>query len=226
MRSCSSDPVTGYLPNQTLGEDDTHSILFEQHNPDYIPEERGGPALVVGDSENNRIVEYQRVNGKWKRIWRWRDARMQWPRDADRLPNDRTLVVDSHGDRVMEISPNGSIAWQVHVGMPYDVERLGTGDESTGGRSVWSMPGSVDGGIQGGPIGRALIAIKDILPAVWINSILYVGPAWFRFHDILTSAGVILTLGLWAGTEYRWASWSVTGLAFRVVNRGSDLWPR
>lgn len=215
-------PGDGYLSNRTLGEDDNHQILFEQHNPDYIPEERGGPALIVGDSENNRIVEYQRIDGEWKLTWHWRDSRMQWPRDADRLPNDRTLVADSHGDRVMEISPNGSIAWKVNVGMPYDVERLGTGDESTGGQSTLSMSSSVDGGIHDNRIGRAMIVLKDALPAVWINSLLYVGPAWFRFHDIVVSSLGISMLGIWVVTEYRWASWSIRGLGARVWRRFSE----
>jgi len=34
------------------------------------------------------------------------------------------------------VAPDGSVAWSVTVGMPYDVERLGTGDESTGGESM------------------------------------------------------------------------------------------
>ena len=203
----------GYLPNMTLGEEDDHGTLFEQHNPDYIPEERGGPAIVVGDSENNRIAEYQRVDGEWNRTWTWRDARMQWPRDADRLPNGRTLVVDSHGDRVMELTPTGSVAWEVYVGMPYDVERLGTGDESSGGESIRGMSVLVDGGIKGGWVGRAMITLKDALPATWVNSALYVGPSWFLFRDLVTVTATLLTLGLWGAVEYRWASWSVTGVA-------------
>jgi hypothetical protein len=71
------------------------SLFYEQHNPDYIPEERGGPAVLVADSENGRVVEYGRTpgngtpvtDGTWERTWQWRDGRLQWPRDADRLPN-------------------------------------------------------------------------------------------------------------------------------------------
>jgi hypothetical protein len=49
----------------SLGADDDHSILGEQHNADYIPDERGGPATIVADSNNDRIVESQREDGEW-----------------------------------------------------------------------------------------------------------------------------------------------------------------
>ncbi|MFB6184373.1 MAG: arylsulfotransferase family protein [Haloarculaceae archaeon] len=127
------EPGEGIQDDWTLGTDDDHSILFEQHNPDYIPPENGGPSVLVADSENNRIVEYHRTNGTWTRTWTWRDAKLQWPRDADRLPNGDTLLVDTHGDRVLEVGPTDRVVWSLSVGMPYDVERLGTGDESTGG---------------------------------------------------------------------------------------------
>ncbi|PSQ49901.1 arylsulfotransferase (asst) [Halobacteriales archaeon SW_6_65_15] len=122
------------LENWTLGEDNNYSILNEQHNPDYIPEENGGPSVVVGDSHNNRPVEYQRTsNETWERTWNWTDPRVEWPRDADRLPDGNTLVVDTRGGRVLEISPDGEVVWGVEIGVPYDAERLATGDESTGG---------------------------------------------------------------------------------------------
>lgn len=117
----------------TLGEDDDHSILFEQHNADYIPPAYGGPAVIVADSENTRIVEYQRVDGNWVQTWAWRDVRLQWPRDADRLPGGNTLVVDTNGNRLVELNAEDEIVWSVEMGMPYDVERIGTGDESQGG---------------------------------------------------------------------------------------------
>ncbi|MFB6187541.1 MAG: arylsulfotransferase (asst), partial [Halobacteriaceae archaeon] len=77
--------------NKTLGTNNNHSIIYEQHNPDYIPEKDGGPAVVVADSENNRVAEYQYLDGEWNRSWVWRDSQLRWPRDADRLPNGHTL---------------------------------------------------------------------------------------------------------------------------------------
>lgn len=131
------EPGAGIQDEWTLGTDDDHDILYEAHNPDYIPEECGGPAVLIADSENNRLVEYQRVAGEWKRTWHWQDPIMQWPRDADRLPSGRTLITDSHGKRILSVRSDGTIAWsqQVPTGS-YDIEILGTGDESTGGESA------------------------------------------------------------------------------------------
>ena len=161
------EPGEGIQEHWTLGADDRHATLFEAHNPDYIPKERGGPAVVVADSENNRLVEYQRRNGSWVRSWTWQDTRLQWPRDADRLPSGRTLVADSHGQRILSVAPDGSIAWsrQTPTGV-YDVELLDTGDESAGGESAVRLglrsrrPGSTvsdgDTSMRGSVVGPSL----------------------------------------------------------------------
>ncbi|MFB6281169.1 MAG: aryl-sulfate sulfotransferase [Haloferacaceae archaeon] len=134
------EPGEGIQPNWTLGTDDAHGTLYEAHNPDYIPADRGGPAVVVADSENNRLVEYRRTNGSWERTWVWRDATLQWPRDADRLPSGRTLVADTHGGRLLSVTPAGRVAWSLPVpDGSYDVELLGTGDESAGGADATTL---------------------------------------------------------------------------------------
>ncbi|MFB6301311.1 MAG: aryl-sulfate sulfotransferase [Haloferacaceae archaeon] len=134
------DPGEGIQPNWTLGTDGDHATLYEAHNPDYIPASRGGPAVVIADSENNRLVEYERTNGSWERTWVWRDATMQWPRDADRLPSGRTLAVDTHGQRIVSVAPDGRIAWSRSLPTGgYDVELLGTGDESAGGHAAAAL---------------------------------------------------------------------------------------
>jgi hypothetical protein len=211
----------GAVGSRTLGTDGDHDVLYEQHNPDYIPEQRGGPAVLVADSENNRVVEYQRTDGEWVSAWTWKDPRLQWPRDADRLPNDRTLVVDSHGDRVLEVSPNGSVAWSVGVGMPYDVERLGTGDESAGGRATGA--GNQGEVVNAGPVGQVVLFLKDVLPAKVVNGALFstgaVGAEWMGFADLLVALVMLLTLLSWLVAEYRWAAWSVSGLARDAYRR-------
>jgi hypothetical protein len=220
----------GVQESWTLGEDDNYSILYEQHNPDYIPASRGGPAITVADSENNRVLEYQRVDpetgepttaadGEWRRSWGWRDSRVQWPRDVDRLPGDTSLVVDTHGDRVAEVAPNGSIVWSVTVGMPYDAERLGTGDESAGGRSMRAIRGPADdGGGRFGGLGRdpavthpergidatLWAAIKDVTPSLVVNGVLFAGPSWLRFPDLVFGLVALLTALTWGGLEGYW----------------------
>ncbi|MDS0298280.1 aryl-sulfate sulfotransferase [Halogeometricum sp. S1BR25-6] len=171
------EPGEGVQSNWTLGADGKHGVLFEAHNPDYIPESRGGPAVVVADSENNRLVEFQRTDGSWTRSWTWRDTTLQWPRDADRLPSGRTLVADSHGERLLSVRPNGAIAWSKRFPTgSYDVELLGTGDESAGGSSAAQLnlrsrrPSSLvrDGNtsMRGAAVGPSLAATPPVNAAL------------------------------------------------------------
>jgi hypothetical protein len=114
-----------------LGEEDNYDIIKEQHNPVLLQQD---PAvMLVADSENDRVVEYRQLeNGSWERTWTY-EHNLQWPRDADRLPNGNTLIVDTYGQRVIEVTPEGEIVWEREVArMPYDVERLQYGDEPTG----------------------------------------------------------------------------------------------
>jgi hypothetical protein len=202
-------PGEGVDANRSLGADDDHDVLHEQHNPDYIPADEGGPAVLVGDSENGRIVEYQREGDDWVRSWTWRDNRLQWPRDADRLPSNHTLVVDSHGDRVVEVAPNGSVVWSVTIGMPYDVERLGTGDESTGGQSMQAIQATSEAETvetTPGPVDRFWLTLKDATPSLVANGLLYSAPSWMRFTD-LAFASLFLLVGLvWGGSEVYWSN--------------------
>lgn len=132
-------PGNGVMDDWTLGDEGNHDILHGQHNADYIPPERGGPAVIVADSHNNRIVEYQRVNGTWQQSWEWTDVQTQWTRDGDRLPNGHTLVTDTNGGWILEVDRNGTIVWAVGATKAYEAERLGTGDESASGESMLKL---------------------------------------------------------------------------------------
>ena len=115
----------------TLGSDDSHGILDEQHNPDYIEGETD--TVLVADSENDRVVEYAREDGEWVETWAVTGPNLVEPRDADRLPNGNTLIADRRGHRIVEVTPRGEIVWEFYAPwQPYDVERIGTGDESNG----------------------------------------------------------------------------------------------
>ena len=114
----------------TLGSEDDYSTLYEQHNPVLL--DRSLPTVLVADSENNRIVEYRRRDGSWEQLWRY-EGGLNWPRDADRLPNGNTLITDTHNDRVLEVTPSGETVWQHEIARgPYDIERLQYGDEPAG----------------------------------------------------------------------------------------------
>jgi hypothetical protein len=179
----------------TLGADGNHSVMYEQHQPDYIPAENGGPAVVLADSENDRLVEYQRVDGEWVRTWTWRDEALNWPRDADRLPNGHTLAVDSLGDRVLEVDQNGDVVWSVAIGIPYDAERLGTGDESAGGPSARSAEL-----VSRAPF-DARISPAALLPAKVRHGMLWVVPGWMDPVDVLALAVYVVSLLALLGVE-------------------------
>ncbi|MDS0260594.1 aryl-sulfate sulfotransferase [Haloarcula sp. S1CR25-12] len=210
------DPDSGVQSNWTLGRDDDHAVLHEQHNPDYIPAERGGPAVVVADSENSRVVEYQRENGGWNRTWAWADGRLQWPRDADRLPNGNTLVTDTHGGRLLEIAPNGSVVWSVGLDHPYDAERLGTGEGSAGGPSARRADLASRGSPAASPDSSAksdrdtVVAVvkllRQVVPSRWLNALYYVAPVWMGVAEAVATVAGAATLLAWAVLELRWRS--------------------
>lgn len=211
------EPGRGLIETWTLGADDTHDVLFEQHNPDYLPPERGGPAVLVTDSENNRVEEHRRLDGDWVLSWAWRDRALQWPRDADRLPNGHTLIADTLGDRIVEIDTEGSVVWQVEVGRPYDVERLGTGDESAGGWAAGSVVEAAPPAENQGPVnGGVVLFFKDLLPGPLVNGLLFVSPPWFGFTDLLLSARLLLDLALLGLLEWHWSDLSIRGWLRRI----------
>lgn len=216
------DRQHGLVKNWTLGSEDRYSVLYEQHNPDYIPSEQGGPALLVADSENHRVVEYQRVDGNWERSWSWRDTDLQWPRDADRLPNGNTLVTDSNGDRVVEVNGDGEVIWTLDVAFPYEAERLETGDESTGG------PAASRAGLQsqvaessseegGSPVDAAADALRSTSE---VNALLYVMPAWVGYSELGLIVGAVFLILCWAGAELYWSSLSIPVERLREVRKG------
>lgn len=178
----------------TLGQEDNYSILFEQHNPDYIDTSEGGPAVIVADSENSRIIEYQRTNGTWTKSWAWADQQLQWPRDADRLPNGHTLITDTHGGRILEIDNRGTIVWQVASGKAYEAERLSSPGESGGG------PAATKAGLQskgdtlaheGTSGGTTLDRIRNIVA--------FILPDFFTLYSVIATSvfvGAIASLGI------------------------------
>ena len=114
----------------TLGEDDAHDVLDEQHNPDHLWGPDGEHTVLVADSLNDRVVEYayDRETDSWERVWAV--TGLNEPRDADRLPNGNTLVSDRMGHRVVEVTPEGEVVWEVYTPYEtYDAERGGPGSE-------------------------------------------------------------------------------------------------
>jgi len=203
------DRKTGLVDEWTIGEDDDHAVLYEQHNPDYIPPEMGGPAVVVADSENNRIVEYQRQDGEWNRSWVWSDPRMQWPRDADRLPNGNTLISDTHSSRVLEINPDGEVVWTARIPDSYEAERLGRGDESAGGESATSLAYesqtlSTAETDEVALDDRIRLFMKSLIPPKVVHGIVFLAPEWMNALSLITTVALVGTVVLWGVIEIRW----------------------
>lgn len=116
---------------EVINKDRDPSIMYEQHNPQWL----GDGAVVVADSENDRVVELHRNdNGDWKVVWVLTEAdgiAFDWPRDADRLPNGNTLITDSRNNRVVEVHRNGSVVASYTVqALPYEADRLPIGESA------------------------------------------------------------------------------------------------
>ncbi|PSQ13445.1 arylsulfotransferase [Halobacteriales archaeon QS_7_69_60] len=213
-----------------LGEDDDYGTLREQHNPDYLEREDGTPVMLVADSENNRVVEYERDCGdadprlgagtppadcEWTLVWSV-DG-FTWPRDADRLPGGNTLVTDTLNHRVVELTPEGEVVWEFYAAWgPYDAERGAPGsdgpamaDHGTTGQFT------VSGGADGSPASRYHVADAisdagaktpvtaevDRVATTYAHVEPWIRPVWMGSWAFLSLVvGLLVGLG-WAGAE-------------------------
>ncbi|WP_276271203.1 aryl-sulfate sulfotransferase [Haloarcula litorea] len=204
-----------------LGEDGNHSVLNEQHNPDYLEGENGTPTLLVADSGNNRVVEYAKTNGTWTRTWSVGSESLNWPRDADRLPNGNTLITDSLNHRVIEVTPTGEIVWEYYATWgPYDAERVAHGDSSTGptireqnATGSYEITGSaglragsgqrtsVSSFIQAAVAGTPLSSVGEELGRLWGHYAPWLRPVWMDGWDLLFAVLAGLVAAGWLLTE-------------------------
>jgi len=126
-----------------LGADDAFRTLDTPSNPQLLRTADGRAAILVADGRNDRVVEYTHTPGaadpsspggeNWTLTWELVGGGLNEPRDADRLPNGNTLVIDRRGHRVMEVTPAGRVVWEVYAPwQPYDAERVALGDEPGG----------------------------------------------------------------------------------------------
>jgi hypothetical protein len=212
-----------------LGADDDHDVLNEQHNPDYLERDDGTPVMLVADSENDRVVEYERDCGgadprlgagtppkacTWDRVWTV--GGFNWPRDADRLPSGNTLVTDTLNHRVVEITPDGEVVWEFRASWgPYDAER---GEKGSNGPTMAAVGASgnytVDGGGDQSPAGRYAVpdALEDlgaVAPpfagaAGWLSRRYahlepWIRPVWMSSWAAISTVFGALLLAGWAG---------------------------
>ena len=219
-----------------LGSDENHSVMYEQHNPQYLRGQNGTPTMLIADSGNDRIVEYAKEDGDWSRTWTLSGS-FQWPRDADRLPNGNTLVTDTLNHRVMEVTPDGEVVWEFYAPWaPYDAERMQLGDEP-GGPTIQEQNSTGTAALTGSAAltpgsGERLTFAEWMTNAVagtpvesevswlakrWAHVTPWIRPVWmgpWDFVRTVAAAGIILG---WTGVKtvtYRRTVWNLgkTGL--------------
>lgn len=217
-----------------LGADQEHDVLFEQHNPDWLVSEDGNPTVLVADSENDRVVEYERrcergdpmtasiKDCSWTLTWELGvKGGLNWPRDADRLPNGNTLVTDSLNHRVIEVTPEGEIVWEYYATWgPYDAERVDTVERDgwTGGSARgptmadmgatggYALSGSanaspVPSDVAGGPAALLADAGLSELAGTWRHVVPWVKPVWMTGWELLSAALAAVLLVGWGVVE-------------------------
>ncbi len=146
-------------------------VLNHQHNPQWL----GDGAVLVADSDNDRVVELHRQpSGEWTVAWSLESAggvALNWPRDADRLPNGHTLVTDTLNRRIVEVDADGEVVWSyATTRIPYEADRLPEGE-------LVGAPRAGEGGVDpGGPSGDVpvlstlLVLLRSVAPGL---------PFWF-----------------------------------------------
>jgi hypothetical protein len=215
------DRETGEITAR-LGEDGEHDILHEQHNPAYLETEDGNPAFLVADSENDRVVEYtctERVDGEceWELTWEvGTDGKLDWPRDANRLPNGNTLITDSLNHRVIEVTPNGRVVWETTARWaPFSAERVVHGNDGVrsptmqdmgvegsyalrGGRDVAAFPEWLRSTFGGVPvIGGAATELAN----TWAGFAPWIKPVWMAPWGLVYLTLAALVGITWTASE-------------------------
>ncbi|QFU83064.1 aryl-sulfate sulfotransferase [Natronorubrum aibiense] len=191
------DPETDEIVD-VVGEPGNHSVLERQHNPHRL-EAQG--TMVIADSENDRIVEHDLESDE--HIWQYTGPsgeQLQWPRDADRLPNGNTLITDSQNNRVLEVDPDGEIVWQYDdldgtvIPLPYEADRIGVDERSD------APPGD-----ELTAVDNERSTVESIL-SEWEAMAQYAFPTWMHLPQILHVVGIVLGV-LWLAAEGVVFSW-------------------
>jgi hypothetical protein len=172
-------------------------------NPDLLS--TNPPTVLVADSENDRIVEYKKEGNEWVVTWKY-SGELDWPRDADRLPNGNTLIVDSRGDRVLVVTPQKEIVWEMDIPKhPYDAERLGLTNEPTGPPMHTILNNTLAPGTQET---REATGILGMLAGLWKK---YYGlsgwvfPPWMDQFSFASLHFAVLSLIGWG--RFEWKQW-------------------
>ena len=166
-------------------------VMDHQHNPQWL----GEGAVLVADSENNRIIELHRGDDGWETVWTLRQAEgvaFSWPRDADRLANGNTLVTDSANQRIVEVNESGATVWSYRTPLiPYEAERLPAGE--TVGATLYGSPGDTSEETEIPVLTTLLQIVRTSLPIPFWVSELHVGTTALAVLLGLAGGGVHLS---------------------------------
>jgi hypothetical protein len=167
-------------------------VLDHQHNPQWLGGDPGGDgeaAVLVADSDNDRVAELHRTDGEWEVAWTLERAGgidLRWPRDADRLANGNTLVTDTLNKRIFEVDRNGTVVWSVETQrIPYEADRVPDGEPANGEWYGGSAPVEGDRSSSGIPlVTNAAVLLRGVFP--WL-------PFWYTGPQLLLT---LASLGL------------------------------
>lgn len=204
----------------TLGEEDNYEILNEQHNPALLSVDP--PVVLVADSENRRVVEYQRLsNGTWVETWKFEPLDLAdnsdfgtkdlaWPRDADRFPNGNTLITASAGGHVLEVTPDKEVVWSVSdIEKVYEAERLQYGDEPRGPPITELRDVNLSVQRENAPVEESDGVLSMFNNYYYLAS--WVIPAWIT-QSAFYSLHLVLVIGLLWG-RFEWLIWRRTNFS-------------
>ncbi|MFC7069519.1 arylsulfotransferase family protein [Halobaculum lipolyticum] len=165
-------------------------ILDHQHNPQWL----GDGAVLVADSDNDRVVELHRSDdGDWEVAWEVTavDGRaLHWPRDADRLANGHTLITDTLNKRIVELDENGSAVWTYPTErIPYEADRVPREFQGT----ERDLPLATGDGVAGGGGAAGLPVLSTLV--VGVRAVAPWAPVWFGEVQVgLTLVSLALVL--------------------------------
>ena len=170
------DPETNEIVD-VVGRPTEHSVMNEQHNPMRL-----NGTVLVADSENDRIVEVDVETEEvvWAYDGTGSGELLQWPRDADRLPNGNTLVTDSRNFRVLEIDQTGEVVWRYEMkaerGIVYEADRMGVPEEEA------RISGDgFESRTSNGPLGSAIATANS-----WLGFVPFL-PSWMGIVEVLAA---------------------------------------
>jgi hypothetical protein len=88
-------------------------VLKHQHCPWVLDNNH----LLVADNGNGRVIEVDRATQQI--VWEYADG-LRFPVQgcAYRLPSANTLITDSENRRVLEVTPDKQVAWELKVQVP------------------------------------------------------------------------------------------------------------